>query len=212
MHALPFIAACCVVLSLISGCASVYSDPSGLNKQYVPAGERRQLAAAQQRQPAFQPAEPIALPVAQPGLPGAQAAVAGGGAPHAPGDMQLGTSYTSALNEPCYEAFPLQGFAGQPRAYCLRGGSWVLLPNVFMTIPASGGLPLSTSGSPAVPSPSSAAYMGSEGELPARPTRATKTKHSSRADTLSRRTSKNTTARLSQRMTGDSLMASTAGQ
>lgn len=52
--------------------------------------------------------------------------------------MRLGHSYVSALNEPCYEAYPVYGGGSQPQAYCQRAGSWMLLPNIYMTVPHSG--------------------------------------------------------------------------
>ncbi|MDL2267359.1 hypothetical protein LJC46_05155 [Desulfovibrio sp. OttesenSCG-928-G15] len=55
-----------------------------------------------------------------------------------PEGMRLGQSYVSALNEPCYEAFPVYGATPQPQAYCQRAGGWTLLPNMYMTVPHSG--------------------------------------------------------------------------
>jgi hypothetical protein len=57
-----------------------------------------------------------------------------------PAGMRLGAQYISALGEQCYEVFPQVGAASQSRAYCLQSGMWTLLPDIFMTVPASGGL------------------------------------------------------------------------
>ena len=51
--------------------------------------------------------------------------------PVAPDGLRLGAFYVSALNEACYEAFPLHSPSAQPRAYCLRSASWLLLPDIY---------------------------------------------------------------------------------
>jgi hypothetical protein len=55
----------------------------------------------------------------------------------APSGMRLGHPYVSALGEQCREAYPESGPHGGPGAYCLRGGNWVLLPNIYLTVPAA---------------------------------------------------------------------------
>ena len=55
--------------------------------------------------------------------------------PAKPDGLRLGASYTSALNELCYEAFSLDGLSVQARAYCWRSNSWLLLPDIYRVPP-----------------------------------------------------------------------------
>ena len=58
--------------------------------------------------------------------------------PAAPAGMRLGARYISALNEPCYEAYPESIAVSRPQAYCLRGDNWTLLPQIYLTVPQTG--------------------------------------------------------------------------
>jgi hypothetical protein len=55
--------------------------------------------------------------------------------PAPPEGLRLGAFYVSALNEECYEAFPLDGPSARPRAYCRRSASWLLLPDIYPDLP-----------------------------------------------------------------------------
>ena len=71
--------------------------------------------------------------------PASQTAVAGEAReadPVPPSGMRLGAMYMSALNEPCYELYPISGELAQPQAYCRRNGSWDVIPAIFENVPS----------------------------------------------------------------------------